>query len=325
MLAGSRWRDRLARRRLVIITVTLNTAIDKTYTVENFVIDRVHRPVETKSTAGGKGINVARVLKELGREALATGFIGGNNGDKIIEGLDGEGIRHDFVRTAGESRICVAIVDPINRTQTEVNEIGPEAAPEDLRALKSALERDIAGADFIVLSGNARPGVPDDFYADIIALARRHNVRAVLDASGAHLSKGVAAGPFMVKPNVAELSSLRGRELLTREEIVHAAKALIASGTSVVVVSMGRAGCIATDGKRSWQAAPPEIQFVSAVGSGDALVAAFIVATLSGLDVPEAVRAGMAAGAANAMTFGAGFCTRESIETLKDRVHVVEI
>ncbi|MDO8588737.1 MAG: 1-phosphofructokinase [Armatimonadota bacterium] len=309
----------------MIITVTLNTAIDKTYTVENFVIDRVHRPVETKSTAGGKGINVARVLKELGRDALATGFIGGSNGDKIIEGLDGEGIRHDFVRTGGESRICIAVVDPINRTQTEVNENGPEATPEDLQALKSVLERDIGGADFLVLSGNARPGVPDDFYADLIAIAHRHNVRAVLDASGPHLREGVAAGPFMVKPNVAELSSLRGKELLTREEIVHAAKSLVAAGTSVVVVSMGRAGCVATDGKHSWQAAPPEIPFVSAVGSGDALVAAFIDAVLSGLDIPEAVRSGTAAGAANAMTFGAGFCTRESIEALKDKVQVVEV
>lgn len=309
----------------MVITVTLNTAIDKTYTVENFVIDRVHRPIETKSTAGGKGINVARVLKELGREALATGFVGGYNGDRIVEGLDREGIRHHFVRTAEESRICIAVVDPINRTQTEINENGLPVRPHDLKRLKELIEKELGSAQYIVLSGHAPPGVPDDFYAELIRIAHKHNVKALLDASGAHLKEGLAAQPFMVKPNVAELSSLRGRELLTREEILHAAKGLINSGTNVVAVSMGRSGCVTTDGKRSWQATPPEIPFVSAVGSGDALVAAWIDAMMSDLDLPEALRAGTAAGAANAMSFGAGFCSREQIETLKDKVHVVEL
>ncbi|MDO8682193.1 MAG: 1-phosphofructokinase [Armatimonadota bacterium] len=309
----------------MIITVTLNTAIDKTYTVENFVLDRVHRPIDMKSTAGGKGINVARVLKELGRDAVAAGFIGGCNGDRIIEGLDREGIRHDFVRIAGESRICIAIVDPVKGAQTEINEIGPEALPGDLQTLASKLERMMPSAQYLVLSGNAPPGTPDDFYAHLIEIARRHDVKTALDTSGPHLRQGITAGPYIIKPNVAELSMLRGRELLTREEILHAAKGLVMAGTGVVIVSMGRAGCVATDGKRSWQATPPEIPFVSAVGSGDALVAAAIDALLAGSDIPEAIRAGTAAGAANAMTFGAGFCSKESIITLKDKVHVAEI
>jgi len=309
----------------MIVTVTLNTALDKTYTVENFVLDRVHRPTETKATAGGKGINVARVLKEFGRDVLATGFVGGCNGDKVIAGLDQEGINHDFVRIAGESRICVAVVDLANGTQTEVNENGPEVQPEELRALKSKVESLMPSAEWLVLSGNAPPGAPADFYAELIEIARRCDVRTALDASGLHLQEGVAAGPFIVKPNVAELSALVGRELLTLEEMLEAARSLIHMGVNIVIVSMGRAGCVATDGNRSWQAAPPEIPFVSAVGSGDALLAAVIDSLLSGSDVPEAVRHGVAAGAANAMTYGAGFCAKHSIMTLKDKVIVTEV
>jgi len=309
----------------MIVTVTLNTALDKTYTVENFVLDRVHRPTEAKVTAGGKGINVARVLKELGRDTLATGFVGGCNGDKVIAGLDQEGLKHDFVRIAGESRICVAIVDPANGTQTEVNENGPDVQPEDLRALKSKVESFMPSAEWLILSGNAPPGAPAGFYAELIEIARRRDVRTALDASGPHLQEGVAAGPFMVKPNVAELSALTGRELLTLEEITQAAKSLSHTGVSIVIVSMGRAGCVATDGRRSWQAAPPEIPFVSAVGSGDALVAAVVDSLLSGCDIPEALRAGVAAGAANATTYGAGFCAKDSIMALKDRVLVTEV
>jgi tagatose 6-phosphate kinase len=309
----------------LIVTVTLNTAIDKTYTVENFVLDRVHRPIEMKSTAGGKGINVARVLKTLGRDALATGFVAGCNGDKIIEGLDHEGIKHDFIRTQGESRVCIAIVDPVNGTQTEVNENGPSVQTEDWQALESKIERVIPSAEFLILSGSASPGVPEAFYADLIEMANRHGVRSVLDASGLHLKEGITAKPFMVKPNVVELSSLKGRELLTLEEILHAAKSLVATGIATVIVSMGRAGCVVTDGKHSWQFASPEIPFVSAVGSGDALVAATVDALLTGEDIPGAIRLGTAAGAANAMTYGAGFCTKESIMSLRDKVQVTDL
>lgn len=309
----------------MIITVTLNTAIDKTYTVENFAIDRVHRPIEAKSTAGGKGINVARVLRELGRDVLATGFIGGCNGDRIIDGLEREGIVNSFVRTEGESRICIAVVDPLNGTQTEVNENGPTISSDELQALRSLLEQSVQSATHVVVAGFPPLGVPEDLYAEIINIARRHNVKTVLDASGPYLEAGIAAGPHMVKPNVRELSALRDRELLTREEILHAAKNLLSSGIKVVLVSMGRAGCVATDGKHSWQATPPEIPFVSAVGSGDAMVAAYLDAELSGAELPEAIRAATAAGAANATTFGAGFCSKESIDALKDNVQVVQI
>ena len=309
----------------MIITVTLNAAVDKTYTVENFTLDRVHRPSAQKSVAGGKGINVGRVLHTLGQSVIATGFVGGYNGGLITSGLESEGIAHDFVQTDGESRICIAIVDPVNRTQTEVNENGPEVGLEEVDALHSKIESLLPRASHLVLSGSAPPGVPADFYARVIESARAADVLTVLDSSGEHFRLGVTALPNMVKPNVAELSGYMGAELYTIEEILQGAMGLTKLGIRLVVVSMGRAGALATDGEAAWQAAPPEIDFVSAVGSGDALVAAFLDALTRGAEVPEALRAGTAAGAANAMVYGAGFCSAESIEALKPGVQVTRL
>lgn len=315
----------MTSERDLIVTVTLNAAVDKTYRVENFGLDRVHRPSEEKTVAGGKGINVARVLKELGQEPLATGYVGGANGRIITSGLHSESIPYDFISVNGESRLCIAVVDPINRTQTEVNEIGPAVGPDELGELRRKLAELVHGADYLVISGSAPPGVPDDFYAEAIGIARTAGVKTVLDASGDHLRQGVKAMPFMVKPNEAELSALVGRELLTFEEIIGAAKDLAQTGIPIVVVSLGRSGGIITDGRRAWQAKPPEIEFVSAVGSGDAMVAATLDAFIRGADLPECLRVGTAAGAANASTYGAGFVTKDQIWRLLEGVVVEEL
>lgn len=309
----------------MIVTVTLNAAVDKTYKVENFALDRVHRPSEEITVAGGKGINVARVLKELGQKPVATGFVGGANGRIITLGLDDEGILHEFVQVHGESRLCIAVVDPTNGTQTEVNENGPGVNENELGELRRRLSKLLRKADYLVLSGSAPPGVPDDFYAEAIGMAHSAGIRTVLDASGNHLQHGIKAMPFMVKPNEVELSAIVGRELLTLEEIINAAKDLAGTGIPVVVVSLGRSGGIITDGERVWHARPPEIKFISAVGSGDAMVAAIIDGIIHNLDLPDCLRIGTAAGAGNAASYGAGFVKKEQIDRLLDGVVVEEL
>lgn len=309
----------------MIVTVTLNAGVDKTYTVENYTLDRVHRPSAERSGAGGKGINVARVLHTLGQHTLATGFVGGYNGKLITAGLDNEGIEYDFVQTSGESRICIAIIDPLKRTQTEVNENGPDVSPEEVEAMQSKIESLLGHASYLILSGSAPPGVPADFYARAIGAAKAAGVRAVLDTSGEHFKEGVSALPYMVKPNAAELSAYVGSELYTVEEILEAGRQLAKSGIKLVVISMGRSGALVTDGDNSWTAASPDIEFVSAVGSGDSLVAAFMDSLARGEDIPSALRAGTAAGAANARIYGAGFCTAESIGELKPQVQITQL
>ena len=307
----------------MILTVTLNAAVDKTYTVENFRIDRVHRPASWRIVPGGKGINVARVYTELGGEALATGFAGGHNGDYVLEGMRTEGLKHDFIRTAGESRVCIAILDPANKTQTELNEIGPEIAADEVERLRVKYESLVPGVEYAVLSGSTPPGVPDSIYREMVEIANHYEVPAVLDTSGEPLIQGLSAKPFMAKPNVHELSAVVGKQLATVEEVAEAATELNARGIEVVVVTLGRDGALVAGKDGVWRAKPPEIPFVSAVGSGDAFAAAFVYVVASGGPISEALKLGTGAGAANAMTFGAGFCKRDDIMRLAGETEVV--
>ena len=309
----------------MILTVTPNASIDKTYVVEGFGVDRMHRPSECQTTPGGKGINVLRVYSELGGSGLATGFVGGRVGDAIVEGLGSEGIRHDLVRVNGESRLCIKIVDPQSGTQTEVNEVGPRVTAEEVERLIGKIGDLMTGMAYVVLCGNVPPGVPASFYGDIIKSARSKGVKTVLDASEDQLREAIKTGPYIVKPNVAELSQLAEHELVTLEEICSAAKSLKQYGVSIAAVTMGRSGAVVTDGVRAWQATPPQIEFASAVGSGDSFIAGFLYALASEGSLAEAVTLGTAAGAANATTYGAGYCSKSSIMDMKRGVTLVEI
>ena len=217
------------------------------------------------------------------------------------------------MRVREESRLCIKIMDPVNGTQTEINENGPTIIEDEIEALFEKLGSLAPGAEFVTLCGNCPPGVSPAFYSRAIAIAKRAGARAILDASGEDLAEAIKAGPYMVKPNLNELSELAGRELVTIEEITQAAKSLKQFGVSVTAVTVGRSGAIITDGVQVWHATPPEIEFVSAVGSGDAFLAAFIDSTMRGEELSRALIWAVAAGAANATTFTAGSCSKESI------------
>ena len=309
----------------MILTVTPNAAIDKTYTVEHFGLDRVHRPSASRTVAGGKGINVVRVLRELGQEGIATGFIGGRTGDAIIDRLNDEGMQHDFLHVQDESRLCIAIMDPTTGTQTEINENGPQITTDEINLMMDKITRLIVGKEYIVLCGSCPPGVPFSFYGDIIGIAKKAGVKTVLDTSGNHLREAIKAGPYMIKPNITELGQLADRELFTLEEISTAAKSLKQYGVEITAVTMGRSGAMVTDGFQAWQAVPPEIEFASAVGSGDSFVAAFLDSLICNEHIANALVAGTAAGAANATTYGAGFCSKDSIMEIRQGVTLTRI
>ncbi len=302
----------------MILTVTPNANVDKTYRVENFTLDRVHRPSQATTVAGGKGINLARVFQTLGGKAIATGFLGGMHGGIIAKSLEEERIEDAFVRVRGESRLCIAIVDPIAGTQTEVNERGPQIASRNARELTRRIENLLTQHPFkcVILSGSLPPGTPDSFYADMIRLAHEARVPAVLDASGAALREGVKALPWMVKPNRVELEALLERPVRDAEEMRDAAQRLHEAGISVVALTKGAEGAMLLTALGLWEAEPPQIEFASAVASGDSFLAAFLYQWFYGAppaQPEEALRLATGAGAANAAVIGAGFCTRESI------------
>jgi 1-phosphofructokinase family hexose kinase len=268
--------------------------------------------------AGGKGINVARVYETLGGDAVCTGFLGGAQGAIVAGALAAENISNQFVPCSGETRLCIAVIDPATGTQTEINEPGPEitmrAVSELLRRVQSLLsQQDI---EFVVLCGSLPPGAPDNLYAELIGVAHRYGVRTVLDSSGAALREGVAAKPWMVKPNRAELESIVGEPPGDLRSCRTHAEDLNKSGIEVVAVTLGKEGALVVNSQGCIAASPPEVEFASAVASGDSFLAAFLWAWGCGPspeDAQYALKLACAAGAANAAVIGAGFCSRESI------------
>ncbi len=300
----------------MIVTVTLNAAIDRTLLVPNFQLGHRHRASTSLSSAGGKGINVARALKRLGLPVVATGLAGGRTGVQLVERLTSEGLLNDFVRIRGESRTSTAVIDPTSNVYTEINEWGPEVEDHELAILGDKLAYLSRGAEFVVFSGSLPRGVDDGFYLDAIRDANRRGVPTVLDSEGEPLRRGIEAEPYLVTPNVREAEQLVGHEFGGEEDMVAALDEIVDLGARNVLITK-RDGCIAlfredrtelrVDASVQW------LEPISKVGSGDALLAGFIAARVAGKGIEEAVRAGVATGAASVLEAGAGrFDVREA-------------
>lgn len=305
-----------------VLTVTLNAAVDKLYTIPGFAVDQVQRPTETRVYAGGKGINVARVYRTLGGEVTATGFSGGATGEYIQHGLRREGVVAQFVSVAQQSRTCTAILDPVGRTETVLNENGPQVTPAECDALLHRLRELLPGQNAVILSGSFPPGTPPDLYAAMIRLAQEFGVKAVLDASGEALQFGVAAKPFLVKPNVHEMEALSvGGDGWGGSAQASRAK----YGVTLALVTGGARGAVLAAEEGTWEAIPPAVEVVSALGSGDSLTAGFVWAWEQGMGHAEALKLGVAAGAANATVYGSGFCTHDQMFEMAGRTTVNQI
>jgi 1-phosphofructokinase/tagatose 6-phosphate kinase len=307
----------------VIVTVTVNAALDRTLTVPIFQIGFRHRSSEVLTLAGGKGINVARALKTLDVPVVATGLAGGRTGTRIIEELTSEAILNDFVRISAESRTSTAVVDPTSGTYTEINEWGPEVTELELATLMEKLHYLARGADFVVLAGSLPRKVPTSFYADAIRDLTRRDVRVVLDSEGEPLRVGVEAGPFLVSPNQREAEGLVGQELEDDADFLMALDAIAEMGARNVLITFDN-GCFALlrHGRKTvrLRAFAPHVEPVSGVGSGDVLLAQFLAAVGSDLQPEDAVRCAVAAGAASVREIGAGRFDSDLAATLTESV-----
>jgi 1-phosphofructokinase family hexose kinase len=293
----------------VIITVTLNAAIDRTLAVPNFQRGQRHRASQGLTLAGGKGINVARALKRLDVPVVATGLAGGRTGTRIVEELTSEAILNDFVRIADESRTSTAVVDPTAASYTEINEWGPHVEPDELEHLREKLRYLSSGADFVVFAGTLPRGVAEDFYAEEMRELNRRGIRTVLDSEGEPLRLGIEAEPFIVSPNQAEAEALVGQEFTDPEDFVIALDDIAEQGARNVLISY-ETGCYALLREerqvRRFRADCERIEAISAVGAGDVLLAAFIAARAAGRGAEESLRAAVSAGAASTLEVGAG-------------------
>ena len=293
----------------MIVTVTMNAALDRTLTVPNFQRGHRHRASQVLTLAGGKGINVARALKRLDVPVVATGLAGGRTGTRIVEELTAEAILNDFVRIGEESRTSTAVVDPMESSYTEINEWGPRVSPEELEVLLGKLHYLSRGADFVVFAGSLPRGVEESFYADAIRDLNRRGVPVVLDTEGEPLRLGVEAEPYLVSPNQREAEHVVGQELDDQDDFLMALDAIAELGARNVQITV-ESGCFGLFREerqvRRYRALAPMLEPVSVVGAGDVLLAQFIAAKVAGKATEDALRLAVAAGTASTLEVGAG-------------------
>jgi 1-phosphofructokinase/tagatose 6-phosphate kinase len=312
----------------VILTVTLNAAIDRTVAVPSFRIGQRHRAVEARTVAGGKGVNVARALKSLDRPVIAAGLAGGPAGTRILEHLTDESILNAFTRIAGESRTNLAVVDPTSGEQTEINERGPEVSTAEVDQFVEKLLYLAQGAKMCVLAGSIPPGVPADVYALLIAEMRTLGVLTVLDTDGDPMRVGLRAEPDVVVPNVAEAEEAVGHEFNDADDVLLGLTGLLEMGAGEAIITSPD-GCtaIVSDGaaRCHYEARIEQLEPVAAVGSGDAFLAGYVAARYDGATPRECLAFGVACGAESTQHFGAGNVDRREVERLVPRVEVREL
>jgi 1-phosphofructokinase family hexose kinase len=309
----------------VIVSFTPNPAVDKTFLVAGLRHGAQNRADESHVDPGGKGINVSRMARRLGRPTVALGVLGGHMGRLLARALHEEDVAAHFAWTREETRLNLILVDPKSGESTRVWDRGPRADPGTTEELLALARRWSAGAAVFVAGGTMLPGMPDDLHATALGEAKAAGCRTILDADGEAFRLGLAGEPDLVKPNVGELSTLMGRKLSGEAEILAAARELLDRGPSAVVVSMGRRGSLLVERARAVRAVPPDVEVKSAVGSGDSLVAGLAVAMARGDDLVLGLRLGSAAGAATAAAVGTRLGERADVETLLPLVRIEDV
>src|SRR5246127_5625816 len=264
----------------MIITVTLNAAIDKSLAVPNFKLGRRHRTVEQRTMAGGKGVNIARTLKALGQPVIATGFAGGATGTHIVEQLTEESILNDFVRIREESRTNTSVLDPTTGVQTEINERGPAVSAREVELFRDKLLYLARGAAIVVFAGSIPRGVEPDLYATLIRELERLDVTTVVDTDGEPLRQAARAEPDVVSPNVLEAEELVGHEFSGEDERAQVVREIVAMGPREAIMTLP-AGCTArvlTDAQPQAKRARIEqrAEPIARRGSGDAFLAGYV-------------------------------------------------
>ena len=304
----------------MIYTVTLNPALDKTVEIPGMALDTVNRITAMRTDPGGKGINVSKVIAKLGGTSVALALLGGGTGRAIADALEEMGLHCELQFVEGETRTNLKVVDPVNHTNTDLNEPGISVTPAVLDGLLDRLIGLLQPGDLVVLSGSLPKGAPGDTYYTWVARCKEAGAKVFLDADGALLAEGLRAAPDLVKPNQDELSRLVGHPLETVEALADAAGALLADGVQKVVVSMGGKGALYVTRDTVLYAEGLKVPVGSTVGAGDSVVAALAVAETQGLSLEDTVRLSTATGAANVMCSGSQAAERSVIEELMPQV-----
>ena len=309
----------------MIITVTLNPALDKTLTMPGFAVNTVNRVQSLRLDPGGKGINVSKSVKALGGETLCLGVLGGAPGGYIKAALDQMNLPNDMVLTAEATRTNIKIVDPVFGTNTDINEAGSPISDETLLAVWNKLTAVVRPGDTVVFAGKNPPGMDDAALAGCIRKLKSLDVRVCVDTVGEPMRLALKEGPDIVKPNKTELSELLGTTLSGDWQILEAAKELVAGGVGLAVVSLGAEGAIFVTKDQAFRGYCPKVSVVSTVGAGDAMMAALVHYTAAGCSLEETARRSIAVASASVTCSGSQPAELHMILPLIDRVRIERI
>lgn len=310
----------------MILAVTMNPSVDISYPIQDLKLDDVNRVENVRKTAGGKGLNVARVVKQMDEDVLATGVIGGTIGDYIIQELTKSDIRNHFYKINQESRNCIAILH--DGKQTEILESGPTLSAEEGAAFLEKYRELLSGVSLVTISGSLPKGLESGFYRQMVEIGREKEIPVIVDTSGEPLRQVLNHNvkPFAIKPNISELFQLFGMEV---EESTSSLKQLLTNklfhGIEWIVVSMGAAGAFLKHGEDYYRVTIPAIEVVNPVGSGDATVAGLAVALKRKQSVPDILKTAMTTGMLNTMEEGTGYIDPEKFDQFFEMVEVIKI
>lgn len=304
----------------MIHTLTLNPALDKTVVIQKFQIDTVNRIDSLRLDPGGKGINVSKVIQKMGGTSRATALLGGSTGQLIRKMLEQQGIDVDCIEIDGQTRTNLKIIDPIQKTNTDINEPGSSLSEEQASAAFSHFVKQLRTDDIIVLAGSVPAGVEPDIYARYIEAGKLIGAKVFLDADGDLFARGVQAQPYLLKPNRDELSRFVGHKLESIEEVKAASCMLLAGGIRKIVVSLGGQGALYVTKEVCLYAPALSVPVGSTVGAGDSVVAALALAEERDLPCEEALRLAVATSAANVMCSGTQAADLDQVKTLLPQV-----
>lgn len=288
----------------MIYTVTLNPAIDKTVVIADFCAGSVNRVASVREDAGGKGINVSKCLKQLGADTVAAMILAGETGKRLTTMLQALDIPMLQVTADGDNRTNLKIIDPVKGENTDINEPGPRIDSAVLEQMKNKLGHSVGKGDIVVLSGSLPKGVDTGLYADWIRYFQQLGACVYLDADGEPMQKGIAATPYMIKPNDHELAALVGKAALSREQMLQEGQRLLEAGIEEIVISLGGEGALFISREGCYHAPAQPVEVKSTVGAGDSVVAAMAYGQDKKLSREEKIRLSVAIGAASVMQTG---------------------
>ena len=309
----------------MILTVTLNTSIDKLYLMDAIRPETVMRVKEVHNTAGGKGLNVSRAAAKLGEPVTAMGFTGGFNGQYLESLIASPLVRCAFTRVAGETRSCINCWDLSNGRSTEYLEPGEPVETADVAHFMNDFLAELPGADVVTISGSMPSGVPEDLYCELIRRCRKAGVPVLLDTSGNRLVTAVKEKPSFIKPNEDEIFQLTGHRFTDREEAVSALKRLYDTGIPYAVLSLGAEGALLSCGEGVFYGKPPAITPKNTVGCGDSMVAGFAVSFARHMPVTEGFRMALAVSAASALSLLTGDFDPSDYERLFPQITIEKL